>query len=247
MHQETRARDDSVNRILPTTDLSSDRLTMMVVKHSFVPDGPDELQVEAGQIVYATHEENQWVYALTESGEHGFVPSNFLTSVDRKRVKKIQQENKSPRHIQRPKHTEVVEEVERQEVDSDNEIDGASTSKLAKSLSFGEIELGDFDVFGYISDASFTRSDSEKSLNGSDYSGLVESFVRKPAGKYLVLHNFHGEDENDATIFKGDCVTVLNKDDHDWYYIQASNGTEGFVPRSYLWQATWAPDDDVII
>lgn len=36
-------------------------------------------------------------------------------------------------------------------------------------------------------------------------------------------------------------MTVLNTDDHDWYYIRTADGTEGFVPRSFLWQATCAP------
>ena len=39
----------------------------------------------------------------------------------------------------------------------------------------------------------------------------------------------------------GDCVTVLNKEDHDWYFVKTSDDKEGFVPRSHLWQATCSP------
>lgn len=41
-------------------------------------------------------------------------------------------------------------------------------------------------------------------------------------------------------------MTVLNKDDHDWYYVKTSDDKEGFVPRSHLWQATCSPGNMII-
>ena len=33
---------------------------------------------------------------------------------------------------------------------------------------------------------------------------------------------------------RGEFVTVLNKDDADWFYIRRADGSEGFVPSSFL-------------
>ena len=33
---------------------------------------------------------------------------------------------------------------------------------------------------------------------------------------------------------RGEFVTVLNKDDPDWFYIRRTDSSEGFVPGSFL-------------
>lgn len=164
-----------------------------------------------GQIIYATHEKNQWVYALTDSGEHGFVPSYYLTKIDGKLRKDSPQSKKSTRHKHRRSYSDIPENDNSKQFQDEEIGGGLQNSKLAKSLSFGEIELGDYDIFGYISETSFKNSDSELSLNGSEYSTVIEPFTRKRSGKYLVLHNFHGEDENDATILKGKKTTSCRR------------------------------------
>lgn len=179
-----------------------------------------------GQVVYATYVENQWVYATTESGQQGFVPLTYLTAFDVQQVSDATSHWKQHRTKQKKKpqnSKRSIANILGNERKAESGVTKLSTDhncsvvanhvhdklELERSLSFGEMELGDHDIFGYISDTSFHRSESDQSLDGSQYSALAEEFVRKPAGKYLVLHSFHAEDENDATILKG---TVNNID-----------------------------------
>ncbi len=42
------------------------------------------------------------------------------------------------------------------------------------------------------------------------------------------------QEEGDIGVERGEFVTVLNKDDPDWFYILRSDSREGFVPSSFL-------------
>lgn len=53
-------------------------------------------------------------------------------------------------------------------------------------------------------------------------------------GRYIVLFTFEAEQEDDICVRLGHFVTVLNRDDVDWFWIQRADGQEGFVPSSYL-------------
>ena len=194
-------------------------------------------------MVYVLYQENQWVYAMTEKGVQGYVPSNYLTEIrqtvelrpkspktPRKHKHKKQQilpfDNYATPTPQQPtlmqstdthlnKHQNPASDITNHHAQAQHttDITIAKSGQLAhntippaltKSLSFGEIELGDYDIFGYISDVSIEHSESEQSLDGSQASTYVESFIRRDCGKYLVLHSYHGEDENDATVLKGE-------------------------------------------
>ena len=53
-------------------------------------------------------------------------------------------------------------------------------------------------------------------------------------GRYIVLFCFRAQQEDDIAVSRGHFVTVLNRDDPDWFWIQRSDGEEGFVPSTYL-------------
>ena len=144
---------------------------------------------------------------MTEAGKYGFIPSNYLTKIDDK-VHKDDVTSKAPAQVKKPMLSTRAENYDHKQIQATEFKVETPDSKIAKSLSFGEIELDDLDIFGYISDASFQDSISDNSLNGSEYSEVVEPFVRKSRGKYLVLHNYYGEDENDATILKGKIYSI---------------------------------------
>lgn len=42
-------------------------------------------------------------------------------------------------------------------------------------------------------------------------------------------------DENDVSVERGEFVTVLNREDPDWYWIIRSDGQEGFVPSGFVY------------
>lgn len=49
----------------------------------------------------------------------------------------------------------------------------------------------------------------------------------------MVLFDFHAADENDVDVQRGEVVTVLNRDDLDWWWVMRDDGVEGFIPSSY--------------
>ena len=61
-----------------------------------------------------------------------------------------------------------------------------------------------------------------------------QEFIKKNHGQYTVLFDFEAVQEDDITVRQGERVTVLNKDDCDWYWIKTEDGEEGFTPREYL-------------
>lgn len=51
------------------------------------------------------------------------------------------------------------------------------------------------------------------------------------------MYSFIARDENDVSVERGDFVTVLNREDPDWYWIVRSDGLEGFVPSGFVYPA----------
>jgi len=52
-----------------------------------------------------------------------------------------------------------------------------------------------------------------------------------------VLYTFIARDENDVSVERGEFVTVLNREDPDWFWIVRSDGQEGFVPSGFVYPA----------
>lgn len=50
-----------------------------------------------------------------------------------------------------------------------------------------------------------------------------------------MLYNYTAQDENDLTVERGQCVTVLNCDDADWYWVSRFDGRDGFVPSGFIY------------
>ena len=50
----------------------------------------------------------------------------------------------------------------------------------------------------------------------------------------MVLYDFQAADENDLDVYRGEVVTVLNRDDNDWWWVMRVDGAEGFIPSSYV-------------
>lgn len=69
----------------------------------------------------------------------------------------------------------------------------------------------------------------------------MSPFSKDPSGRYIVLYTFIARDENDVSVERGEFVTVLNKEDPDWYWIVRSDGQEGFIPSGFVY-----PADNVI-
>ncbi|KAL9700077.1 hypothetical protein quinque_003518 [Culex quinquefasciatus] len=62
-------------------------------------------------------------------------------------------------------------------------------------------------------------------------------FSKDPSGRYIVLYTFIARDENDVSVERGEFVTVLNREDPEWYWIVRSDGQEGFIPSGFVYPA----------
>ena len=63
---------------------------------------------------------------------------------------------------------------------------------------------------------------------------IVDIF-QDPSGRYVVLYSYSAQDENDLSVERGQCVTVLNTDDPDWFWVRRYDQQEGFVPSGFIY------------
>ena len=63
----------------------------------------------------------------------------------------------------------------------------------------------------------------------------IWSQFQDPSGRYVVLYSYNAQDENDLSVERGQCVTVLNSDDPDWFWVSKFDGHEGFVPSGFIY------------
>ena len=80
--------------------------------------------------------------------------------------------------------------------------------------------------------ASFLDSLNIQTSNQDDSHSWT--FVKSNFGDYIVRFDFDATDENDITAEKGERVTVLNKDDQDWFWVRKQDRVEGFIPKDFL-------------
>ena len=64
---------------------------------------------------------------------------------------------------------------------------------------------------------------------------LFVVLLQESTGKYIVLYNYSAQDENDLSVERGQCVTVLNTEDGDWFWVAKLDGAEGFVPAGFIY------------
>ncbi|KAK9745068.1 Variant SH3 domain [Popillia japonica] len=71
----------------------------------------------------------------------------------------------------------------------------------------------------------------------------MSPFSKDPSGRYIVLYTFIARDENDVSVERGEFVTVLNREDPDWYWIVRSDGQEGFIPSGFVYNLVLNRED----
>ena len=69
-----------------------------------------------------------------------------------------------------------------------------------------------------------------------DFYRIVKFLIfQDPSGRFVVLYSYNAQDENDLSVERGQCVTVLNSDDPDWFWVSKFDGQEGFVPSGFIY------------
>ncbi|XP_054156348.1 SH3 domain-containing protein Dlish-like [Oppia nitens] len=194
----------------------------MVVLHDFQACVDDELDVRRGQLVNVLYQENDWVYVIAaETNTEGFIPHSYCAPVDSHLAGMAVKHKKIPRSLA-----------------GDYEY-GDQLSSTAKSTA-NQSEFESYHGQLLANTGSVIGSGSGTIGGGGGVAGgviEVHPFFKDPAGRYIVLYTFIARDENDVSVERGEFVTVLNKDDPDWYWIVRCDGQEGFIPSGFVCSA----------
>lgn len=214
----------------------------MVVLHDFTPCVDDELEVKRGQVVNILYRENDWVYVIgQESRQEGFIPfsycapfpyNNHGSTTDDMAVKK-----KLPRdqQIGSLNSTTSTANATLDPAAATNPVAGQQPQQLLPEiLSMGPVDSSSSLMHLEMDQVALQASHSQASLS-SDPDFLP--FAKDPSGRYIVLYTFIARDENDVSVERGEFVTVLNREDPDWFWIVRSDGQEGFIPSGFVYPA----------
>lgn len=211
----------------------------MVVIHDFMPCVDDELEVKRGQVVNVLYPENDWVYVVSEEDKEGFIPLSYCAPWGSQQAililnmkKKMPRDNSMllpgiPGH---PAHSGL------RPGEGDINTSGPHTISAGK-VNQG-LEQSDSDSFQDSSLKLNVRSGQSRSsslLSESSSQPEIHPFFKDSYGKFIVLYSYHAQDENDLSVERGQLVTVLNKDDPEWFWVQRPDGHEGFVPAGFIY------------
>lgn len=190
----------------------------MVVLHDFTPCVDDELEVKRGQTVNVLYQENDWVYVIAENNHEGFIPHSYCASYG-SHLAELALNVKHKKLPRNEREAEMDQNSSRgtQSADSGQHSDAESYGGGQESKSNNNLQN--------------PSSSSQTSLPD------VHPFFKDPAGRYVVLYTFIARDENDVSVERGEFVTVLNREDPDWFWIVRSDGQEGFVPSAFVYPA----------
>lgn len=211
----------------------------MVVLHDFTPCVDDELEVKRGQVVNVLYRENDWVYVIAaDTRQEGFIPHSYCTLYN-SQLGELALNN-------------VKKKLPREDCGvgtSANNISSSSTGPTSNINNNDEsqdhrADISDCESYGKkkttvaTSAIQLNMTSSQASLHSASSSQPeVHPFLKDPSGRYIVLYTFIARDENDVSVERGEFVTVLNREDPDWYWIVRSDGQEGFVPSGFVYPA----------
>ncbi|KNC32818.1 hypothetical protein FF38_10803 [Lucilia cuprina] len=187
----------------------------MVVLHDFTPCVDDELEVKRGQIVNILYRENDWVYVIGEdSRQEGFIPHSYCA----------------------PYNTQLADMAIKKKLPR-----GASNAPEDHSENMPLLPGSDQSKLDLIEEVNNAQVALKNAVAELASPIIIEPectpFHKEPNGRYIVLYTFIARDENDLSVERGEFVTLLNRDDSDWFWIVRSDGQEGFVPSAFIYPA----------
>ncbi|XP_048510458.1 SH3 domain-containing protein Dlish [Athalia rosae] len=207
----------------------------MVIVHDFTPCVDDELQVKRGQVVNILYRENDWVYVIAaDTRMEGFVPHSYcapyasqlaestLATLMNNVKKKLPRSNENDLDTSNVSRSQTLQDMQQTDAGSASDCESYVRHNITTT------------------DATINRSNvaqSQNSLQSTSSQPDVHPFFKDPsAGRYIVLYTFVARDENDVSVDRGEFVTVLNRDDPDWFWVlRHCDGNEGFVPSGFVY------------
>lgn len=199
----------------------------MIVLHDFTPCVDDELEVKRGQVVNILYRENDWVYVIgQDSRQEGFIPFSYCAPFNTQ-DQDVNVKKKLPRDGQIGVGTDLSN------LDGKNPLQ--SGLHLPEMLLNASSVPGDPSLCLTIDESGGLQTSHSQASLSSDTDFLP--FAKDPSGRYIVLYTFIARDENDVSVERGEFVTVLNREDPDWFWIVRSDGQEGFIPSGFVYPA----------
>lgn len=201
-----------------TLGLSPD--SKMVVLHDFTPCVDDELEVKRGQVVNILYRENDWVYVIgQDSRQEGFIPTSYCAPYNSQLAADLSTTKKKL-----PREQGVSEQLNNENMPllPDSKIEHMDELNMVHSTNNA---------------AATSLKNSAASLHALLIEPEVLPFHKEPCGRYIVLYTFIARDENDVSVERGEFVTLLNREDPDWFWIVRSDGQEGFIPAAFVYPA----------
>nr|XP_040224349.2 SH3 domain-containing protein Dlish [Anopheles coluzzii]XP_049461588.1 SH3 domain-containing protein Dlish [Anopheles coluzzii] len=225
----------------------------MVVLHDFTPCVDDELEVKRGQIVNILYRENDWVYVIgQDTRQEGFIPHSYCAPFNTQ-LADLAIKKKLPRDLSTmgapgggggggvnggggsgggggtgPGTTGLV-------------VGGGGLGNGVGLTAADLTDGGMPDISMDVLDDSTGPGLLTNALKHSQASLSSEPdflpFAKDPSGRYIVLYTFIARDENDVSVERGEFVTVLNREDPEWFWIVRSDGQEGFIPSGFVYPA----------
>lgn len=219
----------------------------MVVLHDFTPCVDDELEVKRGQVVHVLYQENDWVYVISEDNKEGFIPYSYCAQFGSQMAGlALNVKKKMPRGEASLQSLLDARDGREQREQHDPGIQGGGAGKVNAGLelasdsdSFQDSSLKLAGMSGK-GGAGHSQSRSSSLLSESSSSGQptaeIHPFFKDSSfGRFVVLYSYHAQDENDLSVERSQCVTVLNKDDPEWFWVLRADGQEGFVPAGFVY------------
>lgn len=214
---------------------------------------PTDLQAEKGEIILLLYRENSKVYAVNNKGKRGFIPFNYCT---------VLRKNDFVSNFYRPYIERTNNEKNSRQVNGcHHEFVDASCYPRAINFTNSCVQRSrsEESLFSHDDHESLNRKISSSLEDLSDdnrITTMVSDLIhwdRKAPETYrrrqkvqvshfrkfeneavMVLFDFNAADENDVDVLRGEVVTVLNRDDKDWWWVMRDDGLEGFIPSSYV-------------
>lgn len=222
---------------------------------------PTDLNADKGEIVLLLYRDKSKVYAVNSKGKKGFIPFNYC-SVLRKNdfvtngsfsPAEQTDEDGNFRPVKVYFHDDFIKE-------NDTNLFHSGNTRISEKQDSSSIPRcrSDESLFGRNKHKSRTRqlsSSLEELTDDNQMTSMVSSLIqwdRKAPETYrrrqkvkvthfrkfendavMVLYDFQAADENDLDVCRGEVVTVLNRDDNDWWWVMRVDGAEGFIPSSY--------------
>ena len=221
-----------------------------------------DLSVEKGDVVQLLHREGSKVFAVNTKGQKGFLPFNYCTVLRKNNcitngvvrlseskmrtqsgnfpVKVYFQDTAEKRRIQDsassfsatglvtlPGFNETIYRNRNEESHENRNVKQISRTRKLSSL------LEDNRTPSIVSELlSWNRKAPETFRRRQKVQ--VSHFRKFENDAGMVLFDFQAADENDVSVQRGEVVTVMNREDSDWWWIMRDDGEEGFIPSSYV-------------